>query len=136
MKHILFNRQFVNAAETDLVAGKIHTIRENYGYWEMHEGQEVALAYWMGKPYHSNQKVFCTKKIISVEKIIKMSDPGGTPFFRIADRHPLDHNAGIHKPTLAKNDGFQHYCELEDWFREYPNQPLAVIHFTDFKYAA
>ncbi|MDR1323401.1 MAG: hypothetical protein LBK68_03075 [Candidatus Margulisbacteria bacterium] len=122
MKRILFNRRFVNKTGDDLIPGKIHTIRANFEYWKRFEGQEVALAYWLGKPYRSKQRVFCVKKIVSVEEIIKKSD-GSNPFCRF----PVQ--------TLAKNDGFANYYELEDWFRGYPNRIKAIIHFTEFRYA-
>jgi hypothetical protein len=69
MRRISINPRFINKAGNDLVLGKIHTIRQNYDYWKKFEGQEVALFTWEGKPYRSKQKVFCVKRIVSVQEV-------------------------------------------------------------------
>jgi hypothetical protein len=132
MKRILFNKQFLNAAGDDLAPGKIHTIRRNYDYWKNYEGQDVALAYWTGKPYRSKQKVFCVKRLVSVQKI-KM-EWCSTPY-SVGLRHRfLQNEQRIDASELAANDGF--FCEdnLQSWFFDYPAGELAILHFTDFKY--
>ena len=126
MKRISFNHRFINAAGDDLIAGKIHTIRQNYEYWKRFEEREVALFTWEGKPYQkgSKQKVFCVKKIISVQQI----SVGGY-YFECEDRF-------IDPVIFAKNDGFNHGYELCDWFSidKRKSGEMAILHFTDFRY--
>jgi len=132
MKHIAFDRRFVNAAGDGLVEGKIHTIRSNYFYWKQFEGQDLALFTWNGKPYQkgSRQKVFCVKKLISVQRVIKS---GIANFFLSPDS-----TNPIPKDLITKNDGFNERSEFRDWFikGEYPDysEQMAILHFTDFKY--
>jgi len=40
----------------------------------------------------------------------------------------LDHE------VFAKNDGFNNRHELVDWFADYPDGKMAILHFTDFRY--
>jgi len=127
MKRISFNPQFVNKKSNDLIDGKIHTIRENYEYWKRFEGKEVALFTWEGKPYHSKQKVFCVKRIMSVQEIWY-----GFGFFREPKTmKPLMNNA-----LLAINDGFENLDDLFLWFANGSYKPgkMAILHFTDFRY--
>jgi hypothetical protein len=126
MKRISFDLRFVNKNFYDLIPGKIHTIRENYKYWERFEGQEVELFYWEGKPYWSKQKVFCVKRIISVQEVTKSE----ANYFRLS---PYDESA-ISINAVAKNDGFKDQHELIDWFKNYKFGKMAIIHFTDFRY--
>ena len=131
MKRLLFNRQFVNEAGDDLVSGKIHTIRKNYEYWKKYEGQDIALAYWTGKPYRSKQKVFCVKKLVSVEKIKCWKEIlVGRPLL-----HFFDENfKPIHGKDISKKDGFNEFLDFWKWFKSYDGGILAVLHFTEFRY--
>ena len=130
MKHISFDPRFVNAAGNDLIQDKIHTIRQNFLYWEHFEGKEVALFTWEGKPYgkNSKHKVFCVKWIVSVQSIYFDDD-----FFpRIKDK-----NMSFPFPSmLAKNDGFKTEANFLDWFKNGNYKPgeMAILHFTDFRY--
>ena len=128
MKHIAFDRRFVNAAGDDLIPGKIHTIRQNYGYWKRFEGKEVALFIWEGKPYQkgSRQKVFCIKRIVSVQEVTKSEVADFWLSLYDKDPIPID--------VIAKNDGFNNRYEHIEWFVEYPFGKMAIIHFTDFRY--
>ena len=122
MKRISFNPRFLNETGDDLIPGKIHTIRQNYNFWKCFEGQEVALFTWEGKPYRSKQKVFCVKRVISVQKV---HFTGCT--FAIE-------NKNIDGPTLARNDGFSKWAQMMNWFDNYPVGYMAIIHFTNFAY--
>jgi hypothetical protein len=130
MRRLSFNPRFVNEAGNDLVPGKIHTIRQNYDFWKRFEGQDVALFTWEGKPYRSKQRVFCVKRIVSVQKIRKV---GGSNFYLI--NWEPDSSIYLHPPVLAKKDGFADYYEFLDWFYDYPDGDMAILHFTDFRYA-
>ena len=139
MKRISFDRRFVNETGDDLVSGKIHTIRKNHEYWKRFEGQEVALFTWEGKPYRSKQKVFCTKVIVSVQKVKKdrmcpraFKDDSKYYFGIFADDY-YPWGIQVANSELAKNDGLSE-SELFKWFCGYPDGSLAIIHFTNLRY--
>ena len=138
MKHISFNPRFVNAAGNDLLSGKIHTIRKNYEWWKRYEGQDVALFTWEGTPYRpgSKHKVFCVKRIVSVQEVYFRRDKNDIGFFLTNDDlHPLDFQ-------ISYNDGFHDEWGCDDfssflaWFRkkEYKPGKMAIIHFTNHRY--
>ena len=130
MKRLSFNPRFVNEAGNDLIAGKIHTIRQNYKYWKRFEGREVALFTWEGKPYQkgSIQKVFCKKRIKSVQEIDFDCD---NKMFTIQGK-----TSSTFLINLAKNDGFDSLLDLYCWFADgdYKSGNMILIHFTNFKY--
>jgi hypothetical protein len=129
VKRISFNSRFVNEAENDLVPGKIHTIRQNYGFWKKFEGQDVALFTWEGTPYRSKQRVFCVKRIVGVQKIAKLLFDFYLPQKKNDDSFPV-----LSISLLSKNDGFEDKQEVFDWFSTYPDGEMAVLHFTEFRY--
>jgi hypothetical protein len=119
----------VNDTGDDLVPGKIHTIRRNFEWWKRFEGQDVALFYWEGKPYRSKQRVFCVKRIVSVQKLMYENWIGFAYHFSVPDmRDPVD------RETFAENDGFANFEELLEWFHDYHSGDMAIIHFMDFRY--
>ena len=130
MRHISFNPRFVNTAGNDLIPGKIHTIRHNYDWWKQWEGKEVALFTWEGKPYQkgSKQKVFCVKRIVSVQKIYLMADDC-FKWFGFQET-PLS----IINKELARNDGFVSERDFGEWFADYKPGRMAILHFTDYRY--
>jgi hypothetical protein len=130
MKRISFNRQFVNEAGDNLVPGKIHTIRQNYDYWKHFEGQDVACFTWEGKPYRSKQKVFCTKKLVSVQQTeLRWASIKGVGLWFTFNGEPRVSNS-----LISQNDGFGNYFDFLKWFDKYPAGDMAILHFTDFRY--
>jgi hypothetical protein len=132
--NILITPRFI----TPLLDGrKIHTIRKNYKFWKHHDGKECNIRIWEGKPYRNKQQDIY-KKIIHVQPIL------------IFHNETLDGNkmppgfmgkfGGIDAFTLAMNDGFfddkRNVCEDDfiDWFYDYPEGTLAVLHFTNYRY--
>jgi hypothetical protein len=133
MKRIGFNKQFVNETGTDLIAGKIHTVRKNYGWWKRFEGHEVALFFWEDKPYRSPQKVFCIKQLVSVQEVYMQKNWNGNAIEFLLET-PFGTDEILDNGELSKNDGF-HTPELfGNWFDKYPDGYMAVLHFTDFQY--
>jgi hypothetical protein len=132
MRRISFNPRFVNEAGNDLVPGKIHTIRQSYDFWKRFEGKDAALFAWEGQPYRSKQRVFCVKRIVSVQKIKKSKPYGGCCFS--LDSWPCPDLYCLYPNLVSKNDGFKSVEEFEDWFYDYPDGDMAVLHFTDFRY--
>ncbi len=121
---LMFNKCFINDSMTDLITGKIHTIRSNYYFWKKHDGKEVSIRVWSGKPYRSKQIEVC-RKVIHVQKIeLRQS---AIPNFYIE-------NICQDLRLLADNDGFGLLFEFVRWFRNYPDAKMAILHFTDFRY--
>ncbi len=111
---------------------KIHTIRGNYDLWEkrfkkVHEGKAyISLRKWTGKPYKSTQveiKKFYNTDGIGIEKL---EDP------RIFVFAPIN-GIKVYWDLLAKNDGLS-FNDFREWFKNIDISPMAVIHFTDFRY--
>jgi hypothetical protein len=137
VKRISFNSRFVNEAGDDLIAGEIHTIRRNYDFWKRFEGRDVALFTWEGTPYRSKQRVFCIKKIVSVQKITlwhdrTFNDHKMPPEFFIKMGSHWSFPLSI--ALLAAHDGFDNEEEFIDWFYNHPDGKMAILHFTEFKY--
>jgi hypothetical protein len=127
MKRLSFNPRFINEAGNNLREGKIHTIRRNYAYWKRFEGHDIALFTWEGKPYRSKQKVFCVKRLVSIQRIEKAKGIFLVP-------KELCDLVYINMDKLAKNDGFPSRESFEDWFVKYPDGEMAILHFTDYRY--
>ena len=111
---------------------KIHTIRGNYELWgkrfkKINEGKAIlSVRVWSGKPYQSKQhEIF---KYDNTHKIglQKLEDPTNFVFASIEGKK-------VNWEDIAKNDGlsFEDFCE---WFKVRKNNPMAIIHFTDFRY--
>ena len=112
---------------------KIHTIRGNYDLWakrfeKINAGKAIlSVRIWEWKPYASKQleifKYDYTHKI----GIEKLEDPTNFVFAPIEGKQ-------INWDLVAKNDGlsFEDFCE---WFKVRSNSPMAVIHFTEFRYS-
>ncbi len=108
---------------------KIHTIRSNYDLWykrskEINEGKAIlSIRYWSEMPYRSKQVEICKLEKVGVEKL---EQPDNFLFAPIEGKQ-------IGWGVVAKNDGlsFEDFCE---WFKSRQKEPMAVIHFTDFRY--
>lgn len=108
---------------------KIHTIRSSYELWskranEINAGKAVlSIRYWSEKPYRSKQVEICRLQKIGIEKL---EQPDNFVYATIGDN-------AIDWETVAKNDGlsFDDFCE---WFKSRQKEPMAVIHFTNFRY--
>lgn len=111
---------------------KLHTIRLNYPLWEkrikeVKAGNAIlSLRYWSGKPYRSKQVEFTVLDKDSGIGIQKLEDPSNFVFAPINGKT-------INWETIAKNDGlsFDDFC---DWFKVRSKEPMAIIHFTEFRY--
>lgn len=115
-----------------LAKTKIHTIRANYELWrkrfeKIDKGEAVlSLRYWSGQPYRSKQSEF--KRLQSTDGIglQKLSRPD------TYDCAPID-GRGIEWDIVAANDGLS-FDDFKQWFRNPGQDPMAVIHFTNFRY--
>lgn len=108
---------------------KIHTIRANYKLWkkraeDINDGKAIlSIRYWSGRPYNSKQVEICQLEKIGVEKL---EDPTNFVFAPIEGKP-------VNWEVVAQNDGlsFEDFCS---WFKLRNKNPMAVIHFTNFRY--
>lgn len=126
--------------ETAIFEGtKIHTIRANYEYWKkrieaVQNGEAIiSIRVWSGKPYASPQvelKRFSKEDGVGIQKLMFHSNGLWT-------RSSIDNGDQIEKVSIKKlseNDGLE-FVDFLNWFEKYDiSQPLAIIHFTSFRY--
>ena len=118
---------------------KLHTIRANYPLWEkrIKEVQEekavLSVRQWTGKPYRSKQveiAMLTAENGIGIQKLSFDKDNDGVPslkYFNINGKY-------IDREILANNDGLSKE-DWQEWFRGYNlSKPMAIIHFTKFRY--
>ena len=121
--------------EEKLRVYKLHTIRANYDFWkkrfEKIAAGEACLSVreWTGAPYRSKQK--------ELARLTRLDGIGLQILkFPFGDINKPD-IVGGNNPTptvLSHNDGLSE-LDWRDWFSGYDlTQPLAVIHFTKFRY--
>lgn len=112
---------------------KLHTIRANYELWkkrfdEIAAGNAcLAIRQWTGRPYKSKQ--------VELARLTR-EDGIGLQELRF-DKSRLLPNVN-YKPVgvgrLANNDGLS-LEDWKEWFKNYDiTKPLAIIHFTSFRY--
>lgn len=110
---------------------KVHTIRPNYEKWkekieEVKSGKaELVLKQWEGRPYHSTPNklsIYDEKDDVDVSKLTKTADG----FF-------VNDTIKVEPEILAKNDGLS-LQDFEDWFKVFPTEPMAILHFNSFRY--
>lgn len=118
---------------TQIFDRKIHTIRANYPLWakriaEVERGEAcLSIRQWTGKPYRSKQV-----------EIAKLTKKNGVGIQKVELTNDLAEciTGGRHYSyvDIARNDGL-HPADWLDWFKGYElTQPMAIIHFTDFRY--
>ncbi len=121
-----FGRSFLNGK-------KIHTIRGNFSLWEkrlkeVQEGRAVlSIRQWTGKPYQSKQ--------VEIARLTA-EDGVGIQELKLTDlsRPTTINGQRIELPLLAQNDGLS-FNDWFNWFIGYDlSKPLAIIHFTKFRY--
>ena len=114
---------------------KIHTIRQNYSFWEkrvkeINEGKAVlSVRQWSGAPYRSKQVEIANLTKIGIQKIIRFSNS------TIDIENKLSVNELIGYSYVAKNDHLS-TKDFKEWFKDRFSiyHPFAIIHFTEFRY--
>lgn len=111
---------------------KIHTIRNNYWLWKkrfekIDRGEAcLSVRIWLGRPYFSKQpEIFNYRKSRGIG-LEKLENPDNMLFASI-------NGSQVDWETVAKNDGLS-FVDFCDWFKVRNNEPMAVIHFTNFRY--
>ncbi len=109
---------------------KIHTIRGNYELWkkridEINRGEAIlSVRFWSGRPYHTKQTKVLVHEKVGIQKIQLK------PFDTIID----DRSSDVSIEIVAQNDGLS-LSDFRSWFKNAdPSKPMAIIHFTDFRY--
>lgn len=86
----------------------------------------LSLRYWSGKPYKSKQVEF--KKFFKTDGIgLQKAERMDNALYATIDNKIVDWG------DIAKNDGLS-FLDFCDWFSKPISQPMAVIHFTNFRY--
>lgn len=134
-----FKDKFLAAINKEDEWCKLHTIRANYELWkkrfdEIAAGNAcLAIRQWTGRPYCSKQVELARltrEDGIGLQKleIVKEKYNSRELWLGYADGRQIDVN------NLAQNDGLSLNDWIE-WFKNYKlNQPMAIIHFTSFRY--
>lgn len=114
---------------------KLHTIRANYPLWkkrikDVQEGNaSLSIRQWTGKPYRSRQTEIArltAKDGVGVQRLRFLGGNFNGGYIR--------NGAFPSAKILANNDGLS-LEDWEEWFKDYDlSNPLAIIHFTKFRY--
>lgn len=125
---------------------KIHTIRANYELWakrikEIQEGKAIlSIRYWSGKPYNSKQVEICQldknsgigTQLLYVDSVT-LCEGKETPLYATVYQ-PFEYKFSPPLIYLALNDGLS-LDDFKEWFKKYDlSKPMAIIHFTPFRY--
>jgi hypothetical protein len=121
---------------------KIHTIRRNHTFWRrrLARAEELSIRCWKEKPRHSPQieikliTPYVKNGKFGVQKICKINDgksPGSAFSFYLVEVH--EPQTRLDLSLLAKNDELT-LQKFIDWFKDYPEGDMALIHFTNFRY--
>jgi len=118
---------------------KLHTCRKNYPLWEKRfkniMGGEAVLElyYWSGKPRKSKTVTICQlgkDDGIGLQEMMMYKEHHGAFICNEKGFDPMVFDWS----EIAKNDGLS-LPDFEAWFKNYDiNEPLAIIHFTPFRY--
>ena len=125
--------------EEKLRVYKLHTIRANYELWkkrfEKIDAGEACLSVrqWVGKPYGKGST---QREIVRLTR----EDGIGIQKLRIYEHEPFPfvyadrYTKPVGWQELAANDGLS-LNDWREWFKGCDlSQPLAIIHFTKFRY--
>jgi hypothetical protein len=121
---------------------KIHTVRKNVELWKKRFEQiskglaKLSIREWTGKPYNSKQATIADlyhTDGIGIE-IVEFWNKKNNYYATVSDNH-----LGVKTNDLseiAHHDGLS-TISFKEWFKmekQLPNEQLAIIHFTGFRY--
>jgi hypothetical protein len=114
---------------------KLHTIRANYSLWkarfeEISVGKaRLSIRQWTGKPYRSKQEEIAS---LTASDGIGIQMLSFAPYYTLTV--PFVDSRRITLDVLAANDGLTN-ADWREWFMHNDlTHPLAIIHFTKFRY--
>ena len=123
--------ELTNFPSAILEGRKIHTIRANFDLWqkrieEVSKGAaRLSIRIWTGKPRHSTQQEIASLTAANGVGIEKLK------FYGV---ETVVNNKWVDVLRLTANDGLA-FEDFEQWFKDYDlTEPMAVIHFTPFRY--
>ncbi|MFA5158632.1 MAG: hypothetical protein WC451_05620 [Patescibacteria group bacterium] len=123
--------------EKILAKSKVHTIRANYALWkkridQINEGKAIlSLRYWTKSPYNYQRDGSKQQEFLRLKKGecgIQKIEFEGDKKAKIDGKYFEGHIEYI-----ANNDGLI-YIDFIEWFKSYPKQTMAIIHFTEYRY--
>ena len=132
--HLLGNGLNLTDEGLQLCKHKIHTIRANYDLWakrfaDVERGEAcISVREWADKPYRSKQ--------VEIARLTKEDGVGIQSLHHHPDvEYAVDNNGWqANLFTIAKNDGLS-FDDWRSWLKYTDlSQPLAIIHFTKFRY--
>lgn len=111
---------------------KIHTLRSNYDLWakrfeQIYQGKAcLSVRVWSDQPYRSQQIELFNFTNTNKIGLQKLENPENFVFA------PIDGKM-VNWEDVAKNDGLS-FEDFREWFNVRNDKPMAVIHFTEFRY--
>ena len=137
--HLFENGQHLKPAGLEVCRHKIHTIRANYALWkkridEVTNGEAVlSVRQWTERPYFSPQKKLAdltAENGVGIQMLRFHPNRDGNILWKYFDVNGAYPNI----EDLAKHDGLS-FEDWREWFKGYDlSEPLAIIHFTKFRY--
>lgn len=115
---------------------KKHTLRDNFESWEkkireVQSGKAIlSIRAWEDKPYRSRQFTIMNLDAssgVGIQKLHSFDDEYG---YFIGDKGNV---LPVPLQELANNDGLS-VADWKGWFRDAGACPLAIIHFSEFRY--
>lgn len=132
--------QDTNFIENILNQIKLHTIRGNYELWRKRidlvlDGKAIiSLRYWSGKPYNSKQVEvyqFDKNTHIGIQQLMFECNNIHSSVIYLPKIGAIEKNIGV----IANNDGLS-LPDFKEWFAKADlSEPMAIIHFTPFRYS-
>jgi hypothetical protein len=137
--HLFENGQYLKPDGLEVCRHKIHTIRAKYPLWkkridEVANGEALlSVRQWTGRPYHSPQVKLAdltAENGVGIQMLKFHSDKDGAILWKYFDVNGKFPNI----EDIARHDGLS-YEDWKEWFKSYDlSEPLAIIHFTKFRY--
>lgn len=125
-----------------LNGSKIHTIRSNYELWkkridEVNAGLAIlSVRNWSGKPYNSKQEIICEldkNSGLSVQDLYFDCQMLSESFIS-NETSENKTQTYVSNSIISENDGLS-LEDFKEWFKNYDlSEPMAIIHFTPFRY--
>lgn len=140
--HLLGNGLNISYENLKHCKHKIYTIRTNYQFWEkriaeVQAGRAVlSVRRWKDKPYRSPQEEIerlTSADGVGIQKLtFGFCSAGNIDYPMIDNHYATEKYLKIHE--VASNDGLS-IEDFKEWFKGYDlSQPMAIIHFTKFRY--